>query len=78
MGAWWRTGDGRKGWPDGMIFPEDYKLVGIKDQERRGETVYFSTEFLISRDGPRLYRVQSSGSGFMHKVERLELIASGQ
>ena len=77
MVAWWRTGDGRKGWHDGMIFPEDYKLVGIKERERRGEPVYFSTEFLISRDGPRLYRVQSSGSGFMHKVECLELIASG-
>jgi len=21
MVAWWRTGDGRKGWSDGMIFP---------------------------------------------------------
>ena len=61
-----------------MIFPEDYKLVGIKDQERRGEPIYFATEFLISRDGPRLYRVQSSGSGFMREVDLLELIASGQ
>ncbi len=50
-----------------MIFPEDYKLVGIKDREQRGEPVYFATEFLISRDGPRLYRVKSSGSGFMQR-----------
>jgi len=76
-GDWWRTGDGRKGWHDGMIFPEDYKLVGIKDHEQRGEPVYFSTEFLISRDGPRLYRVKSRGSGFMREVDQLELIASG-
>ena len=79
MVAWWRTGGGRKDWHDGMgmIFPEEYKFVGIKDRERRGESVYFATEFLISRDGPRLYRVQSRGSGFMRQVEKLELIASG-
>jgi hypothetical protein len=77
MGAWWLIEDARKGWHDGMIFPEDYKLVGIKDHEQRGETVYFSTEFLISRDGPSLYRVQSSGSGFMRVVDQLDLIASG-
>jgi hypothetical protein len=34
-----------------MIFPDEYKLVGIKDRERRGESVYFATEYLISRDG---------------------------
>ena len=60
-----------------MIFPEEYKFVGIKDREHRGEPVYFATEFLISRDGPRLYRVKSRGSGFMREVEQLELIASG-
>jgi hypothetical protein len=77
MGAWWLIEDGREGWHEGMIFPEDYKLVGIKDRERRGEAVYFATEFLISRDGPSLYRVKSQGSGFMREVDHLELIASG-
>jgi hypothetical protein len=61
-----------------MIFPEEYKFVGIKDRERRGEPVYFATEYLISRDGPRLYHVTSRGSGFMKEVVELELIASGQ
>jgi hypothetical protein len=61
-----------------MIFPDEYKLVGIKDRERRGESVYFATEYLISRDGPRLYHVTSRGSGFMREVVALELIASGQ
>jgi hypothetical protein len=61
-----------------MIFPEEYKLVGIKDRERRGEAVYFATEYLISREGPRLYRVKSRGSGYMREVEELELIASGR
>ena len=42
-----------------MIFPEDYKTVGIKDDERPGDLIYFSTEYLISRNGPRLYRVTS-------------------
>jgi hypothetical protein len=74
----WRTEDGRKDWHDGMIFPDEYKLVGIKDRERRGESVYFATEYLISRDGPRLYQVKSSGSGFMREVVELEPIASGQ
>ena len=77
MVAWWPTDEGRKGWLDGMIFPEEYKFVGIKDQERRGEPVYFATEFLISREGPRLYRVKSRGSGFMREVDQLELIATG-
>ena len=60
-----------------MIFPKDYKFVGIKDRESRGEPVYFATEYLISRDGPRLYHVKSRGSGFMREVVELEPIASG-
>lgn len=60
-----------------MIFPEEYKFVGIKDQERRGDQIYFSTQYLISRDGPSLYSVKSKGQGFMRDVDELELIASG-
>jgi hypothetical protein len=60
-----------------MIFPEDYKFVGIKDKEYRGEPIYFSTEYLICREGPKLYHVKSSGDGFMRAVDELELIASG-
>lgn len=60
-----------------MIFPEDYKQVGIKDEERRGERIYFATQFLISREGPRLFRVRSRGEGFMRETEELELIAEG-
>jgi len=61
-----------------MIFPDDYKFVGIKDRERRGESVYFATQYLISREGPVLYHVTSRGSGFMREVVELEQIASGQ
>lgn len=60
-----------------MIFPEDYKTVGIKDDERPGDPIYFSTKYLISRDGPKLYRVTSSGEGFMREVETLELLSTG-
>lgn len=60
-----------------MIFPQDYKVVGIKDDERQGDPIYFSTEYLISRQGPKLYHVTSSGTGFMREVEGLELISSG-
>jgi hypothetical protein len=60
-----------------MIFPLDYKLVGIKDREHRGESVYFSTEYLISREGPRLYRVESRGSGFVREVTALQPLAAG-
>jgi len=62
----------------GMIFPDEYKFVGIKDEEHRGDRIYFSTQYLISRDGPRLYRVKSKGFGLMRDPEDLELIASGQ
>ncbi len=61
-----------------MIFPDEYKLVGIKDQDRRGESVYFATEYLISREGPVLYHVKSRGTGFMREVAELESLASGQ
>lgn len=61
-----------------MIFPQDYKFVGIKDREHRGEPVYFSTQYLISREGPSLYQVESRGSGFMREVSELRLLASGE
>ena len=60
-----------------MIFPEEYKFVGVKDRESRGDPIYFSTQYLISREGPSLYAVKSSGQGFMRAVDELQLIASG-
>lgn len=60
-----------------MIFPDDYRSVGMKDEETRRDRVYFSTQYLIIRQGPRLYRVSSRGSGFMREVEDAELLASG-
>jgi hypothetical protein len=60
-----------------VIYPEDYKAIGLTDEERPGDPVYFATQYLISREGPRLYRVSSRGEGFMRKLQELELIASG-
>ncbi len=60
-----------------MIFPEDYKIVGVKDKERPGEPIYFSTQYMVFREGPKLYRVSSHGKGFIRTVEKMELIASG-
>lgn len=60
-----------------MIFPKDYKLIGVKDSARPGEQVYFSTQYMLFSDGPKLYSVSSSGTGFMRNVEKMELIATG-
>jgi hypothetical protein len=61
-----------------MIFPDDYKTIGVKDLERRGHPVYFSTEYMLFLEGPRLYSVRSKGTGFMRPVERMELLAEGK
>lgn len=60
-----------------MIFPEDYKMIGVKDKERPGEQIYFSTQYMLFTDGPALYSVSSKGTGFMRTVEKMELIAEG-
>lgn len=61
-----------------MIFPDNYKVVGIAREERPGDPIYFSTQYLISYgEEISLYKVKSSGKGFMRKVEALEPIASG-
>ncbi|MDD1751732.1 MAG: hypothetical protein LUQ38_01410 [Methanotrichaceae archaeon] len=60
-----------------MIFPDDYKSVGVKDREEVEEPVYFSTNYLIIRQGPKLYRVRSTGQGFMRETKEFELVASG-
>lgn len=39
-GGWWPTGDGRGAWTE-MIFPDNYKFVGIKDREERGHQSTF-------------------------------------
>jgi hypothetical protein len=62
-----------------MIFPQDYKTVGIAREERPKDPIYFATEYLISYgDGISLHKVQrlSPGTGFMRPAF-LEPLAQG-
>ena len=73
--------------PIPMIFPEEYKHVGVTKALCPGaeEPIYFLTDYLIAEsenpDGtPRyaVYHVKKSGEGLLRKVEALERIASGE
>ncbi|MCX9009583.1 MAG: hypothetical protein OIN66_00535 [Candidatus Methanoperedens sp.] len=66
-----------------MIFPAEYKSVGITRTDptgRIGYPVYFSTEYLISDlpSGYSIYRVKSEGEGLLKKLISLELLAQGK
>jgi hypothetical protein len=71
-----------------MIFPDEYKHVGVTKALPEGteEPIYFLTEYLVEeRENPEtgsseyaVYHVHKSGEGFLRKVESLELIASGE
>lgn len=66
-----------------MIFPADYKSVGVTrtdPTERIGGTIYFTTEYLIVEmsSGYRIYKVKSEGEGLLKKLVSLELIAKGE
>jgi len=71
-----------------MIFPEEYKHVGVtksfcSDTEK---PIYFLTNYLIAeKENPQtgsseyaVYNVKKSGEGLLRKVEALEAIASGK
>lgn len=64
-----------------MIFPEDYKLVGVTRELRPSDPIYFSTEYLIDIGSEpqktAIYRTSSSGQGFMRRGEAVEVISSG-
>jgi hypothetical protein len=71
-----------------MIFPEEYKHVGVTKPLYPGieESIYFLTDYLIvereihDADSSEyaVYHVNKSGEGLLRKVEALELIASGE
>ncbi|PWB53692.1 MAG: hypothetical protein C3F06_06140 [Candidatus Methanoperedenaceae archaeon] len=65
-----------------MIFPADYKSVGVTRTDptgRIGGPIYFTTEYLIAQlpSGYKIYRVKSEGEGLLRKLISLELIAGG-
>lgn len=60
-----------------MIFPEDYKLVGVTREMSPQDPIYFSTQYLILLGEEKsLYRVENSGQGFMRRAVSWELLAS--
>jgi hypothetical protein len=71
-----------------MIFPDEYKHVGVTKSKCEGteEPIYFLTDYLITEEkNPEtgkaeygVYHVMKSGEGLLRKVERLNLIASGE
>jgi hypothetical protein len=65
-----------------MIFPADYKSVGITRTDPTGRTgcpIYFATEYLIAdlQSDLSIYKVKSEGEGLLKKLISLELIAKG-
>ena len=71
-----------------MIFPDEYKLVGVKrtTDSAAEELIYFLTDYLIvekensdtCNTDYEVYYVKKNGEGLLRKVEYLELIASGE
>jgi len=63
-----------------MIFPQDYKYVGISDRVPEvGDPIYFSTRFIIikneTRESYQIYAVESSGEGLIRIITSMELLA---
>lgn len=62
-----------------MIFPTDYRYVGVADESRPGDPIYFSTRYLIYfGDEVVIYEVEPQpGEGFMRMVRSMRPIAGG-
>lgn len=65
-----------------MIFPADYKSVGMTRTDptgRIGCPIYFTTQYLIADlpSGYSIYEVKSDGEGLLRKLRSLTLIAKG-
>ena len=61
-----------------MIFPSDYRGIGISLEKRPEDPIYFATRYLISYEKETtIYEIRTSGDGFMRRAERVEPIARG-
>lgn len=64
-----------------MIFPEEYKTIGVSFSEKTIQTdekyVYFLSEFLLKEDrsGLSLYKISHTGTGFLRQVTETVRIA---
>ncbi len=66
-----------------MIFPADYKSVGVTRTDPRGRIggpIYFTTEYLITElpSGYEIFRIKSEGEGLLKKLLSLETISKGK
>ncbi|MCX9085346.1 MAG: hypothetical protein OIN87_11190 [Candidatus Methanoperedens sp.] len=66
-----------------MIFPADYKSVGMTRTDpagRIGGPIYFTTDYLIAKlpSGFQIYGVKSEGEGLLRTLVSLVLIAKGK
>ena len=61
-----------------MIFPSNYRDIGISREKRPKDPIYFATRYLISYERElTIYEVGTSGEGFMRCAETIEPIARG-
>ena len=63
-----------------MIFPQDYKYVGVSDHiPEVGDPIYFSTRFIIVKDKMevpyQIYTVKSCGEGLIRRITSIKLLA---
>ena len=63
-----------------MIFPQDYKYVGISNRApETGNPIYFSTRFIVVKDETQasyqIYSVESSGEGLIQRITSVKLLA---
>lgn len=66
-----------------MIFPADYKSVGVTRTDPRGRIgcpIYFTTDYLIAElpSGYEIFKVKSEGEGLLRKLVSLELVSKGK
>ena len=71
-----------------MIFPEEYKNVGVTSihpNDAKGNKVYFLSDYIIAEQKLdddtieySLYQVTKSGNGLLQNVESIETIATGK
>jgi len=63
-----------------LIFPTDYRYVGVAYESRPGDPIYFSTRYLIYfGDAVVIYEVEPQpGEGFMRMVRSMRPLAGGR
>jgi hypothetical protein len=59
-----------------MIFPQEYKTIGISNTTpQRGDSIYFSTQYVIVENPLRIYAVENTGEGLIRTITSVTLLA---